>query len=65
MNPLLLINVAIGLMEAIERGNSAVLRMQELRNLAEAGKLTDEHLQEVQDSLEKKAADYRSRIGAP
>ena len=33
MNPLLILNVAMALMEAVERGNSAVLRMRELRAL--------------------------------
>ena len=62
MNPLLILNVAMALMEAVERGNSAVIRMRELRALAEAGELTEEHLLEVQARLEGKIKSYREGI---
>ena len=62
MNPVLFLNVALALIEVVERGNAAATRMRELRSMAEAGTLTDEHLQEVQASLEAKVKTYRENI---
>ena len=62
MNPVLFLNVTLALLEVVERGNAAEVRMRELRSMAEAGTLTDEHLQEVQASLEAKVKTYRDNI---
>jgi hypothetical protein len=63
MNPVLLLDVALALLEVIERGNAAVARMRELRAEAEAGTLTDERLRQMMADTRRAVDAYADAVG--